>query len=81
MKRIEREREKVSFQNKKIKQENLFFFFFLQPNYSMLHVTPLKAILVDCTEVSASFNEEGIQGMKVIEKVNLIFNLKRFEEY
>ncbi|EEB19549.1 conserved hypothetical protein [Pediculus humanus corporis] len=34
------------------------------PNYNMLHVTPLKAILVDCTEVSASFNDEGIQGMK-----------------
>ena len=43
-------------------------FFFPQPNYNMLHVTPLKAILVDCTEVSASFNDEGIQGMKVIKK-------------
>ena len=38
----------------------------------MLHVTPLKAILVDCTEVSASFNDEGIQGMKVIKKTFFI---------
>mgnify|MGYP005984122875 FL=1 len=36
-----------------------------QKNHLMLHVTPLNAIYVDCTEVSQSFNEEGIEGMKV----------------
>ncbi|KAK6626806.1 hypothetical protein RUM44_009283 [Polyplax serrata] len=34
-----------------------------QPNFNILHVTPYKAILVECTEVSSTFNEEGIEGM------------------
>lgn len=38
---------------------------FLQPNFNILHVTPYKAILVECTEVSSTFNEEGIEGMGV----------------
>lgn len=36
----------------------------LQPNQSTLYVTPLKACVVDCTEVSASFNTTGIPGME-----------------
>lgn len=34
------------------------------PNYSMLLVTPLKAIIVDCTEVSQAFTQQGVEGMK-----------------
>nr|CAD7416701.1 unnamed protein product [Timema poppensis] len=34
-------------------------------NYNILHVTPLKACFVDCTEVSQAFTEQGVQGMKV----------------
>lgn len=37
-----------------------------QALHSMVLVTPLKALYVDCTEVSQIFNEEGIEGMKVI---------------
>jgi hypothetical protein len=36
-----------------------------QKSHLMLHVTPLSAIFVDCTEVSQTFNEEGIENMKV----------------
>ncbi|XP_015837771.1 dynein axonemal intermediate chain 7 isoform X2 [Tribolium castaneum] len=35
-----------------------------QKNHSMLHVTPLTAMFVDCTEVSQTFTEEGIENMK-----------------
>jgi hypothetical protein len=35
-----------------------------QKSHLMLHVTPLNAIFVDCTEVSQTFNEEGIENMK-----------------
>ncbi|GLV37041.1 uncharacterized protein CBL_02127 [Carabus blaptoides fortunei] len=34
------------------------------PNYSMLMVTPLRALLVDCTEVSQTFTEQGVARMK-----------------
>lgn len=34
-------------------------------DYSMLMVTPLKALLVNCTEVSQTFSEEGVDKMKV----------------
>ncbi|XP_075210339.1 dynein axonemal intermediate chain 7-like [Lycorma delicatula] len=34
------------------------------PNYSMLLVTPQRTIVVDCTEVSQAFSEQGIQGME-----------------
>uniref|UniRef100_A0A1B6E5H5 IC97/Casc1 N-terminal domain-containing protein n=1 Tax=Clastoptera arizonana TaxID=38151 RepID=A0A1B6E5H5_9HEMI len=34
------------------------------PNYSMLLVTPLKSIIVDCTEVSQAFTQQGVEGMK-----------------
>jgi len=34
------------------------------PNYQMLLVTPLKAIIVDCTEVSAAFSHQGVEGMQ-----------------
>nr|CAD7444684.1 unnamed protein product [Timema bartmani] len=36
----------------------------LLTNYNILHVTPLKACFVDCTEVSQAFTEQGVQGMK-----------------
>lgn len=36
-----------------------------QVQHSTLMVTPLKALYVDCTEVSQVFNEEGVEGMKV----------------
>lgn len=36
-----------------------------QPLYSTLHVTPLKACLVDCTDVSPCFNPIGVEGMGV----------------
>lgn len=36
-----------------------------QAAHAMVMVTPLKALYVDCTEVSQVFNEEGIEGMKV----------------
>lgn len=38
---------------------------FKQKSHLMLLVTPLKALYVDCTEVSQTFNEEGIENMKV----------------
>lgn len=34
------------------------------PYYSTLLVTPLKTSIIDCTEVSASFNAVGIPGME-----------------
>uniref|UniRef100_A0A1A9UEG3 Casc1 domain-containing protein n=1 Tax=Glossina austeni TaxID=7395 RepID=A0A1A9UEG3_GLOAU len=34
------------------------------PNHSTLLVTPLKTAIIDCTEVSASFNSLGIPGME-----------------
>ncbi|KNC28645.1 hypothetical protein FF38_04905 [Lucilia cuprina] len=34
------------------------------PNHSTLLVTPLKTAIIDCTEVSASFNSQGIAGME-----------------
>ncbi|EDW29664.1 GL14938 [Drosophila persimilis] len=34
------------------------------PYYSTLLVTPLKTSIIDCTEVSASFNSVGIAGME-----------------
>lgn len=34
------------------------------PYYSTLLVTPLKTSIIDCTEVSASFNAVGIAGME-----------------
>uniref|UniRef100_A0A1I8M1A6 CASC1 C-terminal domain-containing protein n=1 Tax=Musca domestica TaxID=7370 RepID=A0A1I8M1A6_MUSDO len=34
------------------------------PNHSTLLVTPLKTAIIDCTEVSASFNSLGITGME-----------------
>ncbi|KAM7349932.1 uncharacterized protein ACRADG_008658 isoform 2-T2 [Cochliomyia hominivorax] len=34
------------------------------PNHSTLLVTPLKTAIIDCTEVSASFNSQGISGME-----------------
>ncbi|XP_059612710.1 uncharacterized protein LOC132259176, partial [Phlebotomus argentipes] len=34
------------------------------PNQSTLLVTPLKTIVVDCTEVSASFSTAGVPGMQ-----------------
>lgn len=37
-----------------------------QPQHTTLLVTPLKAIYVNCTEVSQVFSEEGIEGMKVL---------------
>lgn len=49
-----------------------------QASHSMLMVTPLKALYVDCTEVSQIFNEDGIEGMKVkrfIEISCLILNI------
>lgn len=36
-----------------------------QKNHCMLYVTPLNALLVDCTEVSQTFNEQGVENMKV----------------
>ncbi|XP_075155602.1 uncharacterized protein LOC142228963 [Haematobia irritans] len=33
------------------------------PNHSTLLVTPLKTAIIECTEVSASFNSTGIAGM------------------
>ncbi|RZC42436.1 protein CASC1-like [Asbolus verrucosus] len=42
-----------------------------QKNHSMLHVTPLSAVYVDCTEVSPAFNEEGVENMKVIRSQTL----------
>ncbi|KAJ4443303.1 hypothetical protein ANN_04971 [Periplaneta americana] len=36
----------------------------LQHDYSLLLVTPLKACIVDCTEMSQSFSDEGVQGTK-----------------
>ncbi|XP_065363321.1 uncharacterized protein LOC135956697 [Calliphora vicina] len=33
------------------------------PNHSTLLVTPLKTAIIECTEVSASFNSQGIAGM------------------
>lgn len=47
-----------------------------QAAHAMVMVTPLKALYVDCTEVSQVFNEEGIEGMKVrlfSENLYLIF--------
>ncbi|XP_069691466.1 dynein axonemal intermediate chain 7 homolog [Periplaneta americana] len=35
-----------------------------QHDYSLLLVTPLKACIVDCTEMSQSFSDEGVQGTK-----------------
>lgn len=42
----------------------IFLFFILQPSHSTLLVTPLKTSIIDCTEVSASFNSQGIAGME-----------------
>ncbi|RZF35775.1 hypothetical protein LSTR_LSTR012073 [Laodelphax striatellus] len=34
------------------------------PNYNMLLVTPQRALLVECTEVSQAFNNRGTEGME-----------------
>ncbi|XP_055374487.1 dynein axonemal intermediate chain 7 [Condylostylus longicornis] len=34
------------------------------PSHSTLYVTPLKTLIVDCTEVSASFTTAGVAGME-----------------
>lgn len=46
------------------------------PQHSMLLVTPLKALYVDCTEVSQTFNEEGIEGMKVRQEIKRTLDTK-----
>lgn len=37
----------------------------IQPSYSTLHVTPQKATLVDCTDVSSAFSAKCIDGIDV----------------
>lgn len=39
-----------------------------QKNHLMLHVTPLSATYIDCTEVSQTFNDVGIENMKVAQQ-------------
>lgn len=56
-----------------------FVIFNFQPNHSMLYVTPLKAYIVDCTEVSQSFNDIGITGMKVC--ISMKSNVLYFPRY
>lgn len=41
-----------------------FFPIILQPNQSTVHVTPFKASIIDCTEVSPVYNSVPVQGME-----------------
>lgn len=42
-----------------------------QPEYDMLLVTNLRASVVDCTEMSASFVEEPAAKMNVSDKLKI----------
>ncbi len=44
-------------------------FFNFQPTHSTLHVTPLKASIIDCTDVSPCFNPVGVEGMEVCTEI------------
>lgn len=44
-------------------------------DFSMLMVTPLKALLVNCTEVSQTFSEKGIEKMKVCLQPAVLENI------
>lgn len=39
--------------------------FVFQQDYSLLLVTPQKACIVECTEMSQSFSDECVHNMKV----------------
>lgn len=44
---------------------NKWSILFFQKNHSMLLVTPQKASLIECTEVSQVFCDDDIEGLKV----------------